>query len=107
MSSPRQAAVIRKGLSEAHAEASPKGSRQANEECVPAAVCSQRSSEHWGKRRDGAIHETRQSWLHDLKHEKPPIRFILTEFDIGTQVFLLQLLGSIFVRALLLRQVIK
>src|SRR5580692_8837520 len=107
MPAPRQTAVIRKRFSKSHADSRAGGRGEAHEECVIGTARRKSRRKNWRQRRYGTIHQPRQAGLHNLQHEEPPLRFLFIGFYIGRKLFLVQFLGSLFVFALFIDEIVK
>ena len=67
----REAAVVRQGLREPHADSGPQAAASPTQEVFPVSAGGEGGREEWGQRGDGAVHEAGQARLHDLQHEEP------------------------------------
>src|SRR5260221_13858562 len=109
MSAAGQAAVVRQGLGESHADARAERGSQSHGECsmrtAGGGARGKSSGEHGSQRGNGAVHQSGESWLYDLQNKKAAVGVIFLRARGFTQRS--QFAGPVFVIALFLRQIVQ
>ena len=97
MSPTRETAVVGQRFREPHADPGADRCGEPDEEGIPAPLRRDGRGEHRGERGYGAVHQTRESRLHDLQHEETPAGFFLLALHVGLELLRLQRLGPLLV----------
>src|SRR5258708_2842737 len=107
MPAPGQAAVVGKCLGESHADARTRRCGKSNEECVPTIMGGEGSGEDRSECGDRAIHQSGETWLHNLEDKQAPLRTLFIFLDAGRQLFFVEFLSAFFVFAFFVDQIVE
>src|SRR4029453_11198799 len=103
----RKAAIIRQRLGESHADPRAQRRGHAHDKRIPRVSRGDRRGEYGSERRYRSVHQAGETGLHDLEYEQSAPSLLLVLSNFWTQFLGSELLRPIFVRALLLCQVVE
>jgi len=85
----------------------PMEAARTDNEGIPTIAGCERSGEDGRERRDRAVHQAGKAQLNNLQNKQTAVGFLFFGLDAGGELFFFELIGTLFVAALLVGQVVQ